>query len=454
MTDAKAGGKIADLDMGGYAAQVAAEVAARYAVAVSAAAVQVVPLGVSGLAQLVWDGSQLVYQEFKGAKLGVAFKTMGNAKARSTRRGGLVDPAVAARRERLIELHRAQMTDAQIASAMGCSVHTVRLDRRFLMIRANLPPVLGPRTVTQIRMARLADLSAAGASRAEMMADMGISRDVLKTVAKLAGVDLPRIIAAPRVQKPRAPRPRKEKIKVVSDRVAQRAARCEQVSALVAQGQTRRQICAALAISDDTLRRDLEALGLPLPPIGPDGRKTARQLRLAALAAMDVGAKTVAQLAAHFECGVEVMRFDLRELGLKARPDVQCMSKDKEAELAVRRARIAVMVAAGKSQREIIEAEGIALSTLQNDLARLGLKTKRVLVVKPARQKAAPTPSEIAELRAKIKACREQRMSLAEIVEVVGRRQGTVSYHLKKMGMHGQGRRAGSLKSREQARAA
>lgn len=432
-----------------YAAQVAAEVAARYAVLVPAAVVQVVPLGQSGLPALVWENGRLIYPDHKGKALGQAYKAIGSAKARAARRGGLVDPEVSLRREHVVALHRKGMTDAQIAQALGVLPGTVQADRRFLQIRANVAPSLGPRTVTQVRMARVKVLAAQGASRAAMMEDMGISRDVLTSVAKLAGVALPRLNAAPRPEG--APRVRRAPKAVGGHAAIQgRAARMARVADLVGEGLNRAEIRAALQISDDTLCSYIHELGLPLPPTGKVRADSSRALRMADLRAMDVSQFTVPQLAARFGCSDNAMRADLREMGLRARACGVPMSAEKMDELAARRRVVADLVAKGKSRAQILDALGVACSTLQNDLKHLDLKIQRAPVVKKIFGKG-PSREEIAALRDQIRACRARRMSLAEIVAETGRAQGTVSYHLKVMGLDGQGRRAGQTVAREKA---
>jgi len=270
-------------------------------------------------------------------------------------------------------------------------------------------------------------------------------------VAKLAGVVLPRLNAAPRPKD--APRVRRAARPAGEHRAVQgRAYRMARVADLVGQGLNRAEIRAVVDISDDTLCSYIHELGLPLPPTGNARADSSRALRMADLQAMHVGQFTVPQLAQRFGCSDNAIRADLRELGLRPRAVGVPMSAEKMEELDARRALVADLVAKGKSRAEILALLNVASSTLQNDLKHLGIKIARASVVKKIFAQG-PSREEIAALRAQIRECRARRMSLAEIVAVTGRAQGTISYHLKVIGLGGQGRRAGQTVAREKAAA-
>lgn len=460
-----------------YAARVAAEVSARYGLTVPAAVVQVVPHGVSGLPQAVWDGQHLVYAANIAKPKGSGWRGYGKHLPESRR--GLVNPDLQDRRKKVADLHAKGLSDGQIAAALGIEHKVDRADRRALQLRANLAPVKrGPRTQTEVRIDQMRRLLAEGKSRAEMAAIFGISDRTLRSIAYEARIDLPKLRPQPAV--------------VRRERIAQ-------LRRALDAGGSRAEICRAMGLPNRTVEALADVAGLVLPPkpeiLGkpvPLSGPTARQLRLAALRAMDVSSLTLAEIVAQLEGNprLATVREDLHELGLTPRKptpkgikaahetrlsrlrriDVsqhtvedlvqmfgvspvairkslsklgvsakrlpKGQSSDQVRALEDRRARISALFKEGKTRTEVMEIVGIAASTLKKDLVALGLDVpradgQRVVTV------GAQSLEEMEALRARIRELRMKGRSIAEISDLVNRSAGTVSHHIKKLGLAG-----------------
>lgn len=462
-----------------YAASVADEVAARYGLAVSAAVVQRVPTGTSGLPQVVWDGKHLVLADLQGKEAGAAWRN--RHKTPAAHRQGLVDPKVQDRRKRVVELHAGGATDYQMAATLAVDVRVIRVDRKALRLRANINVQRGPSTQTEIRIARiremiaqgvdrqvmcahlgvtdgalrylarqgrltlppslkrsdmiaaqrierLRELVAAGASRAEMSADLGVAIKTLRGLAERAGVVLPQSAHS----SGRAGKDAPSGPKTYPARDARHAA----IRALPVAEMTVDQIVAALGGAEDArrVRGDLRQLGLvPLRKAG-FGTVDMRAARLAKIAALPVAEMTAAEIAARLGVSLKAVYVDLEKLGLQPLRLETGKSRAQISALDARRARITALVAEGKTRNEIMAAEGIGPGALYNHLKALGIDlpradAKRVIAA------GAQAKHLMDDLRERIRVLRLEGKTLAAIGALVGRSTGTVNFHLLHLGM-------------------
>lgn len=461
-----------------YAARVAADVAARYGLPVNPAVVQTVPTGTSGLPQAMWDGKHLIYNVNDGKPSGAAWRN--RHRSIDDRRVGLVDPAVFERRAAVADLHRAGCTDAQIAETLRIEIKFVRSDRQHLKLRANIAAVRGPSTQTEIRLARiremiaaglereaiclhlgltesglrylakhgritlptspkkadvvaarraarLRELSAAGATRLEMMADLGVASRTLRAVAERAGIVLP-LDPPPRSDKRAAPKA----VQTYPERDARQAA----IGALNVAEMTVAEILTAMGgkITAHRLREDLRQLGLTPRRVASFSTEDRRAARLAALQAIDVTQLTVADLAERFGVSPRAMQNDLARLGLEPLRLPHGKSLAQMSALEARRGRIREMAAKGLSRNEIMAAEGIGETALYGHLKAMGLQLpradgKRVIA------KGAMAKPLMDDLRERVRALRLEGKTLSQISAAVGRSTGTVSHHLTVLGL-------------------
>ncbi len=468
-----------------YAAGVAQDVARRYGLSVSPAVVQRVPVGLSGLSQPVWDEktARLIYVEAVG-KRGLPGWNKRPSSDRPARQG-LVNPVVAERRLKVADLHATGANDFEIAEQLGQDVRVIRVDRRVLKLPANYIRERGPKTVTEIRIKRIGDLVAQGKTKAEMIADMGISDRTLRSLAQRGNIVLPLTV------------------RVLESRADRRSADLQR---LMAEGLSREAICARLGVVDRTLRVIAARAGVILPPktggrarrsgpaapkarlygntvlsypsakerravlagldltsmtvadlvahfggavpqpriredlrgmgVRPAGVKVPvvqqREARLAKIRALDVATMTVADLAARFDVTSAAIRADLRELALTPAPDEPWKAHNAEVQ-----ARIAALVAKGFSRAQIIAAEPMSPQTLWRHLRAAGLSVPRADGSRKAR-KTHSSPEEMDKLREDIRRLRLQGLTLDQISAAVDRSSGTVSYHVSKLGLAGE----------------
>lgn len=459
-----------------YATRVAADVAARYGLtAINPAVVQRVPTGVSGLPQPIWDGKALAYVQPQGWRVQKPGAT-------SAKRHGLVDPAVHARRERVAEMVAAGASDYQIADSMGVDVQLIRIDRKVMRLAANVVRHTGPSTQTQIRMRRVKELAAEGKTTAEMMEILGVSRDTVRNLAREVGVELQHLgrsdvarsaartariaemiaagagraeivadlgISVKQVRnlalkagldfpdwQPRVAR--KKGLAPEGKRAARHAAlRCMAVGTLRVP-----EIAAALradlgfAVSAEIVRRDLRDLGLKARDLRAEvsakvAVRSPRQLRLDVLRGMDLTDITVAQLVVQFGVSEPQIRRDLVAIGKVA--SSRTLVDDR---IDAVRAKIKDLAAAGRTRKEIMAAVGLAQIALKRHLDALGIDLPRADAARVV-EKGAFTTEQSDALRAKIAELRGQGRSISQIADVVHRSAGTISHHLRKLGLKG-----------------
>lgn len=463
-----------------YAARVADEVAARYGLAVSPAVVQRVPPGTSGLPQVVWDGKHLVLAEHQGKEAGAAWRN--RHKTPAAHRQGLVDPKVQDRRKRVVDLHATGATDYQMADTLAVDVRVIRVDRKALRLRANVNVQRGPSTQSEIRIARirqmiadgveremmcahlgvadgalrylarqgrltlppslkrvdlvaaqriarLRELVAAGASRAEMTADLGVAIKTLRGLAERAGLVLPPpTLSVGRASADCAP--------IGPKAYPARDARHAAIRALPVAEMTVDQIVAALGGAEDPrrVRADLRHMGLVPRRKAGFGTVDMRAARLAKIAALPVAEMTVAEIAARLGVSLKAVYVDLEKLGLQPLRLETGKSRAQVSAMDDRRARITALVAEGKTRNEIMAAEGIGPGSLYNHLKALGIDlpradAKRVIAA------GAQAKHLMDDLRERIRALRLEGKTLAAIGALVGRSTGTVNFHLLHLGM-------------------
>lgn len=463
-----------------YAASVADEVAARYGLAVSAAVVQRVPTGTSGLPQVVWDGKHLVLADLQGKEASAAWRN--RHKTPAAHRQGLVDPKVQDRRKRVVELHAGGATDYQMAATLAVDVRVIRVDRKALRLRANIAVQRGPSTQTEIRIARirqmiaegverevmsahlgvtdgalrylakqgrlnlptslkradlvaarridrLRELLAAGASRAEMTADLGVAIKTLRILAERAGLDLPQaVLPEGRAASDGAP--------VGPKTYPARDARHAAIRALPVADMTVDEIVAALGGAEDArrVRGDLRQMGLAPRRKSGFGTVDMRAARLDKIAALPVAEMTAAEIAARLGVSLRAVYVDLAKLGLKPLRLEVGKSRAQVTAHEARRARITALVADGKSRNEIMAAEGIGPGALYNHLKALGIDLPRADAKRVIAAGAQAKPL-MDDLRERIGVLRGEGKTLAEISAIVGRSTGTVSFHLSRLGM-------------------
>lgn len=150
------------------ARQVAAEVAARYGVAVSPDVVRLIPRGVSSESVAVWDGVALRYPDGAERVRGIS-RAHWAAQAAAARQRQAVAPHVAERREALRALHGAGLDASAIAVRLGVSYGVIYQDHAALTLDLN-PHQRGPDSTVQARRDLIARMAAEGAAADQIAA--------------------------------------------------------------------------------------------------------------------------------------------------------------------------------------------------------------------------------------------------------------------------------------------
>lgn len=470
-----------------YAARVAADVAARYGVAVNPQVVQRVPAGMSSAPQVIWDGKQLVYEHLTGS--GNAWR--GRSIVVPERRKGLADPVVHARRKQVAEAHGRGLSDMAIAAELQIDIRHVRADRKVMRLKAHVVAQRGPSTQTEIRVRLVRQMCAEGKSRAEMCAFLGINADALRNLARSGYVTLPDRVAG---QRP-ASLARVSRLREMVEAGASRAeilaemgvsldtlrhlarqagvalplppevaARRERLAArAVARSAQRRPTAADLRAEREALIRGLDVANMTVAEIGEaiGGKITLRRLRidlrrmglepmrtdtfgtvdrrearLAKLRAMDVASMTADEIAACVGVSATLVNRDLRALGLEARKLPKGLSGAQVSVIEARRARIKDMAASGMTRKQIMAAEGIGDVALWSHLRALGIVLRRADCGRVV-EKGSQSKELMDALRDKVGALRRQGLTIKQIAKAVGRSNATVSHHLKVLGLSG-----------------
>lgn len=253
-----------------WRAKVAAEVAARYGVAVAPDAVTRVAQGASGLPQIVWDGKALVYDAPADAwrKAGQrAFKS----RAQAIRMGIGPGAEVQARRDEVARLHALGLYDPDIAEQVGIALATVRCIRYELGLESNGHNA--HQAMLAARTARVMDMLVRGHAPALIAAQEGLKAGTVKSIGRdrlgmsFARLAAPKVIAAPKA--PKVCPPAKLKAAPKARKVHRPRAECEaargvrrqSVAALAAEGFSQRDIAKKLGVSARTVSKDLADVG-------------------------------------------------------------------------------------------------------------------------------------------------------------------------------------------------
>jgi AraC-like DNA-binding protein len=399
------------------AERIAAEVAARYGVAVRPGAVVRAPRGASGRPLPVWDGKRLIAPDYDKARWSAAAKAEAVRKSRLAR----VDAAVVARRERVRALHAEGATVAEMIEGLQVHGATVRNDLVVLQLSANRPLAKDP-------AAGVRDLISRGFTRrADIAAELGWTENWLLRVAAKAGIALPE---APRVPKPRQVSRQIEAMKLARQGKAE--ARRETVARLQAEGADLAAIMAATGSPKSTVRRDLKILGLTMirPVAGSRETGPTREdlaiARQAQVAQMVAGGLTRAAMRARLKVTADTLRRDLKVLGLTVAPPVRSGSKA---------ALLAALRVSGRSRDDLCEVLGWSRSELSRRATKAGVK------LPPARPEGY-VPPEMAQ-RMATKAERMERTRVlhaqgavyAQIAAALGISEGCVHGYLNELGL-------------------
>ena len=252
------------------AAAIAAEVAARYGVAVCPSVVQLCPPRTFSATLPVWDGQKLVYPDADARKLQHRKAIWAGAQRAGKKFGGSQpDPLVAARRADVARLHGEGKSLQAIADALSLTKATVQSDHQFCGLRANAF-VTDAMTQAALRGAIVGRMHAEGASQAAVAAHLGVTLWTVRELAaryhglkftrqsaKLARVAGPAKAVKPaRVAKPDGPPP--TQMGVI---VAQAVARRQLVLAMQSDGAQMAAIMHATGLSKCTVFRYLRQAG-------------------------------------------------------------------------------------------------------------------------------------------------------------------------------------------------
>ena len=418
-----------------YAAQVAADVAARYGIArgVDPAVVKQLPRGASGQPLPVWNGSQLVYPE----DARVSWRAQQQARARRD----MEDPVLVARRARVVALHATGLCDAAIAEAMEISITLVRADR----IRAKLSPHQDPAEAE--RQARIPNqikaLLAAGYAAAAIGEELGVSANHVRKIIRDKGFAL--VPAQRCVTRKLAAPVRKLAVASVPHVTAAAARRGRLQLAFQALGRpvVRSDLDALRAefgLTLKNLRADFRAINADWPAFERQvvkhniSQKELRAAKLAQLQAMDVASMTTTQIAEALGVSLRSTRAYLRGLGLRSvSVKFGGMSKAQAEAIAAQRARIAEMAATGQFDRHAIaDAVGVSAEVVSRAVAELKIKLPR--------SKANLWRTRQRGMTARVKALREQLAALkragktyVEMSAITGKSVATCCAHLGDM---------------------
>src|SRR3990167_2907066 len=429
-----------------YAARVAAEVAARYGVAVQPEAVQRVDTGVSGRALPVWDGSQLVYPDWKEQK-----KRDQAAQVRARK----LAPVVSQRRQDVARLHA-----RAIAEVLGIDRLDVQSERRALKLLANPSPVANTDAV--LRAARIVAMHESGANELTIAATVGLSLAYLRMIARTRlGIVLRPVVTE--VVKPQKPAP--------LSRQAAQALRRSELAALKVEEMTVAQIGARFGVSRVTVWLDLRAIGrsaadvrkqtvarvkAPRAVAGRQSRATgvraAARAKVAArrveLAAMIAGLDRAAGGAA--PAGFAKGR---GWSGGARRDDMVAISRPwpKPAGNPVAARHRARLNAARTARRELLATWPVETLTVAELAARCGVTEPTICSDLQAigRRAAVVTNCMGPRMRAQVEARRAQIAdlhsagnTLSEMRAATGLSKASVGVHLRAMGLTGQPERA------------
>jgi hypothetical protein len=399
------------------AERIAAEVAARYGVAVRPGAVAQVPRGASGRPLPVWDGLRLIYP---GWDKKVVDKTK-RAEAARKMRLQRVDDAVLARREKVRALHAEGATVAEMVEGLQVTDFTVRNDLAVLHLVPNRARAKDPAEGVRALISR------GFTRRADIAAELGWTEKWLLRVAAKAGIALPE---APRVPKPRQVSRQIEAMKLA--RQGRAEVRRETVARLQAEGADLAAIMAATGSPKSTVRRDLKILGLALIRPVAGSRETgptredlaiARQAQVAEMVAEGL---TRAAMRARLKVTADTLRRDLKVLGLTVAPPVRSGSKA---------ALLAALRVPGRSRDDLCAVLGWSRSDLSRRATKAGVK------LPPARPEGYVPPAMAERMATKAERMERTRVLhaqgavYAQIAAALDISEGCVHGYLNELGL-------------------
>ncbi|GLS87704.1 hypothetical protein GCM10010873_26780 [Cypionkella aquatica] len=444
-----------------YAAQVAADVAARYGMPVAQDAVQIIPRGMSSVAHPVWDGSQLVYREES--------RDSWRKQRAASKRNYITSPKVVERRLQVARLHAEGLHDAAIAEALEVESSIIHQDRTALKLIAN--PCLLHAISNEQRNSRMRALIAQGYGADGVAAEMGLSIGQVRLIARTE-LQMPFGHARKVKPAPKAAVPRKAVARAVLPVIKPPRVRKVKVETIRAPSAAKLRLAALQAMIDGLgrdltradldayslrigrtitqLRRDIEVLGLawPRPPnwkqmagvrLSPVARLAVRDKRRADIAAMDLTQVTVAQLVQRFEVSKETISRDLFVLGRCTMIPARGLHGVIKDAFDTHRAAIAKLHAEGADRAEIGRATGLHRNAVSRHLKALGLDLPRGYVNPWAGRDLPGTTDRVKDMMAQIAALRTAGKTYAEIMAATGLRKASVSRYLMQLGLTGQG---------------
>jgi DNA-binding CsgD family transcriptional regulator/uncharacterized protein YerC len=399
------------------AERIAAEVATRYGVAVRPGAVAQVPRGASGRPLPVWDGKRLIAPDYDKARWSAAAKAEGVRKSRLAR----VDEAVLARREKVRALHAEGATVAEMADGLQVNETTVRNDLAVLHLAPHRALAKDPAEGVRALISR------GFTRRADIAAELGWTEKWLLRVAAKAGIALPE---APRVPKPRQVSRQIEAMKLA--RQGRAEVRRETVARLQAEGADLAAIMAATGSPKSTVRRDLSILGLSLArPVagGRLSRPTRAEItavRQAEVARLVAEGLTRAAIRARLKVSADMLRSDMKHLGLTLAPPVRAGFKA---------ALLAALRVPGRSRDDLCAVLGWSRS----ELSRRANKAR--VALPPARPEGWIPPATAQRMATKAVRMEQARAMhakgafYAQIAAALGVSEGCVHGYLNELGL-------------------
>ncbi|MDO8982749.1 hypothetical protein [Cypionkella sp.] len=437
-----------------YAAQVAAEVAARYGYSVAPEAVQIIPRGVSSNVLPVWDGKQLVYAE----ESRISWRNQRTASYHNKN----VSPKAIERRLQVAALHAEGLHDAAIAAKLGVFQSVVCNDRLKLGLAAN--PSRSSEISKEARYGQIRALIAQGFGSDAIAAELGMTVSYVRCVAR-------HILAQPFPVNASAKKPRLENPKTapgIHPLVAAANLRRPKLVAMVGGlGRTLRrddlvQFATREAVSIKQVRTDMSALGIAWPGISPEQRASvkadriaahraaqvkrrvsgrdggvARDARHAQITAMDISDLTVADLAARFGVSRVTIKADLGALGIGTKSQSKFMTCIAEQTYHGHQQKIAVLHAEGKGWAEIKLATGLGGDAISRHLKACGLTLPRDYVNTWANRPRTGMTERVKIFRARLARLKAEGKTYAEMMAITGHSKASVGLHLREMGLTG-----------------
>lgn len=398
--------------------RIAAEVAARYGVAVRPGAVAQVPRGASGRPLPVWDGHRLIYPEWDRKKVERAAKVEAARKSRLAR----LDPDVLARRERVAALHAEGATVAQMAETLSVKEAVIRYDLGHLGLTPNRAK---PRDPAE----ELRSLIARGFTRREdLAAELGWTVNWLSRVAAGAKIALP---GAERQSKPRRVERQVEAMKLA--RQGKAAARREVIARLYGEGADLQAVMAATGAAKSTVQRDLKILGLGkrrvrAAKVAPVVRLSvvATEERRAAVSRLVAEGLNQKQIRARLGMAVDTLQRDLKALKLRC---VAPAGKGFKAAL------LSALQVPGRSRDDLCAVLGWSRSELSRRATKARIK------LPPARPEGYVVPAVAVRIATKAERMERARVLhaqgaiYAEIAAALEISEGCVHGYLNELGL-------------------